>query len=161
MSKNKSKNKLNSKQDEQKVKIIQDLVKKMGFNKGIFSTNIVNPTKFIINDNLLKEIELLFNIKFDKKQKTNHDHIEILDSLCDSIFGANIKWETEIINGIEIHKNYKIVPQDVILEYLIINGGNDLKNNNIDFYDTIKNIEFKFSNIHGFEGKYKDFVEKK
>lgn len=149
-----------------KINIINKLLKELGFNNGLFSTIGVNPKNFKISTQELKQIRQLFRTngdvgRFRDKNSKQHDFIKLVGRLCESIFGINIVWDIKYDKKTRIYYNYRLLPNDEIMEYLIKNFGVSLKKNNIDFYNFHKRKEFKYSYIHGDYGTFENFINNK
>ena len=146
-----------------KANVIKKLLKQIGFQDDLLSTNIVNPIDFKISEVELKEIRYLFRNNGDVgrvsgKNLDQHDFIRLVDRLCNVIFGIKLKWETKWKNKVRFYFNYKLIINNVVLEYLIINFKNDLIKTNKKYYETISNNTFKYSHIHGYSGIFKDYI---
>jgi len=139
---------LKNSSDMKKPEMINLLLKKIGFENGILSTNIINKLyDFNITQNEFIQLRQIFREDGDKGQyrgesKNVHMYVKYISRICEEFYGVQILFDSIKINRVMTYFDYQIKVKNVIEEYLI------LKNEEfVNVFNTFN--QFNYSHIHG------------
>lgn len=150
----------------EKHKIVNKLLQNIGFENGVLSNNIIKEIEqFDITDEENNKIRVLFRNDGDtgrlrSETKDTHKLTLWISRLINSMYGITISYDNIVkrVNGkiIRINENYCINYNDLYKDYLVLKYSQKVETLPFE-----KDVEFKFSHIHGINGTYEQYIKSK